>query len=183
MIRKCLVITSLGCLLFISGFTQSSSWKFRSTEYLGGLHGQDGNYGLLQSINGLYKNSWFLGIGAGLDYYRFRSVPLFLSVTKELMPKKNGLFLNLDGGVNFRSYRRPKDWYYNGSDSSKFHKGGYWSAGLGYKIKFSARRDRGLSLLVNYTFKQLEEDLSPYPVDTHYIYQLRELSLKIGVTL
>src|SRR5882757_8092861 len=126
--KKCLLVILLGSLFSLNGFTQSSPWKFRSTEYVGWLNGQDGNYGLVQTVNGLYKRSWFLGIGTGLDYYRFRSVPLFLSVTKELMPKKNGLFLNLDGGFNFRSYRRPPDWYSAGFSTSKFHRGPYWSA-------------------------------------------------------
>jgi hypothetical protein len=179
--KKCLVITCLGCLFFTAGFSQSS-WKFRSVEYGGLLSGQAGNYGQVQTINGLYKKSWFLGIGAGLDYYRFRSIPLFLSVTKELMPAKNGLFLSLDAGTNYPWYKR-SGLTSDGFSTSVFHRGPYWSAGLGYKIKWSARRNRALSLFAGYSYKELKEDANTSPDITYYDYRNRQWSLKIGIVL
>jgi hypothetical protein len=179
--KRRLVIAFLGCLFFTGGFAQPS-WKFRSVEYLGMVYGQNGNYGQVQTINGAYKGFWFLGVGLGLDYYRFRSLPLFLSVTKELMPAKNGLFLSLDAGTNYPLYKRP-DNYYDGFSTSKFVAGPYWSAGLGYKIKLSAHRDDALSLLAGYSFKELKEDADTYPEVTRYDYRNRRWSLKIGLIL
>lgn len=181
--KKCLLITCLGCLFCTVGLAQSP-WKFRSTEYGGVLKGQDGNYGLLQTVNGLYKKSWFLGIGVGLDYYRFRTIPLFLSVTKDLMPARNGLFLSLDGGINFPDYNRPPNWYYDGYNTSKFREDIYYSAGVGYKIKFSAWHKRhGISLVTGYTFKKLREDFGSDGGGEKLVYSNRELFLKAGLTL
>ncbi|HWK03254.1 MAG TPA: hypothetical protein VNS58_06465 [Puia sp.] len=148
------------------------------------LFGQQGNYGQFQTINGAYNGSWFLGAGLGLDYYRFRSLPLFLSVTKELMPAKNGLFVSLDGGTNFPLYNRPK--YFYGSDNgspSKFTAGPFWSAGLGYKIKLSTHSDHALSLLTGYSYKELKERVNNDPQNTRYDYRNQRWSLKIGLTL
>ena len=71
----------IGCILVVTTSRAQHSWKFRSDNYAGIATGEMGSYGLFQTINGLYKGPWFLGLGTGLDYYRFRSVPLFLSVT------------------------------------------------------------------------------------------------------
>lgn len=144
----------------------STSWKFRSDDYLGLAAGQWGNYGLLQTVNGVYKGPWFLGLGAGMDNYRFRSVPLFASVTRDLpvfikrsgvgSGKRSGLFLNLDGGINLPWYHR--DLIYAGEGlSSKFRAGSWWSAGLGYKWKLAARTDKALLVSVNYSEKRLKE--------------------------
>jgi hypothetical protein len=146
--------------------TASTSWKFRSDDYLGLAAGQWGNYGLLQTVNGVYKGPWFLGLGAGMDNYRFRSVPLFASVTRDLPffikrsgkrnDKRSGLFLNLDGGTNLPWYHR--DIIYAGEGwSSKFHAGSWWSAGLGYKWKLAARTDKALLVSLNYSEKRLRE--------------------------
>ena len=148
----------------------STSWKFRSDDYLGLAAGQWGNYGLLQTVNGLSKGPWFLGLGAAMDNYRFRSVPLFASVTRDLPAfwkssgkggangsgKRSGLFLNLDGGINLPCYHR--DLIYAGEGlSSKFQAGSWWSAGLGYKWKLAARTDKALLVSVNYSEKRLKE--------------------------
>jgi hypothetical protein len=137
----------------------SASWKFRSDDYFGLAAGEWGNYGLLQTVNGIYKGPWFMGLGAGMDNYRFRSVPLFASVTRDLpvFSKKSGLYLNLDGGINLPWYKRDLIYYGEGL-TSKFHAGSWFSGGLGYKWKLSPRTDKALLLSVNYSEKRLKED-------------------------
>jgi len=191
MFNKSLLAALIGCLWLLSGQAQGP-WKFRSVEYGGILTGEKGTFGQIQSINGLYKGSWFLGVGAGLDYYRFRSIPLFLSVNKDLMPHKNGLFLSLDGGVNYPWYKR----HYSQpqfAPLSIFHPGAYWSASLGYKLKMSPR-GKELLLSAGYSFKKLKEDYRYYfppciqggcpmtsPPD-HYDYDNQRVSMKAGIS-
>lgn len=148
----------------------SGPWKFRSDDYLGLAAGQWGNYGLLQTVNGVYKGPWFMGLGAGMDNYRFRSIPLFASLTRDLPPfwkssgkggakrsdKRSGLFLNLDGGVNLPWYQRDINYSYEAL-TSKFQTGSWWSAGLGYKWKLAPRSDNALLVSVNYSEKRLKE--------------------------
>lgn len=181
--KKYLVIVCLGALLSTNGSAQSS-WKFTSAEYVGMLWGEAGNYGQVQTINGASNRAWFLGLGTGLDFYRYRSIPLFLSLTRQLMPSKNGLFLNLDGGVNFPWYHRPDGGYYTpGFSTSEFKMGPYWGAGLGYKIKIPGRnKDYALSLLGGYSYKELKENAKTDPV-TRFDYRNRRWSLKVGIIL
>lgn len=185
--KKRLLIACAASLVFTGSFAQSA-WKFRSSDYLGLAVGQTGSYFQMQTINGLYKRSWFLGIGAGLDYYRSKSIPLFVSVTKDLMPGKNGLFVSLDGGINFPWHELNNSYYFT---SRKFHSGPYWSAGLGYKIKLSGHSNQALLLSAGYSFKELKEDRSidiapylgslPHPTQINrYDYRYRRLSVKIG---
>jgi hypothetical protein len=103
---------------------------------------------------------WFAGVGAGLDYYRFRSVPLFLSVTRDIqLGKKDWLFLYLDGGTNLPWYKRPEtpEPAYTGD---AFHGGEYWSGGLGYLWKLGDHSRKEVLFSAGYTVKKLSEDQS-----------------------
>jgi hypothetical protein len=159
--RVVLIIGFAFCELFCSAQT----WTYRSDNYVGLSAGEWGNYGLLQTVHGVYNGPWFIGAGAGLDNYRFRSVPLFLSVTRDLPVgpraagiKRGGLFVDLDGGTNLPWYKRTIE-PYDGFTSSKFHAGAWWSAGVGYKWKLSAAAGsrKALLLSVNYSEKRLKE--------------------------
>jgi hypothetical protein len=155
--RIVLIIGFAFCELFCSAQT----WKYRSDNYVGLSAGQWGDYGLLQTVHGVYNGPWFIGGGAGLDNYRFRSVPLFLSVTRDVPTpaiKRGGFFVHLDGGTNLPWYTRPITPYYEFS-SSKFHAASWWSAGVGYKWKLSAAAGSRKALLisVDYSEKRLKE--------------------------
>jgi hypothetical protein len=153
--RVVLIIGFAFCELFCS-----AQWTYRSDNYAGLSAGEWGNYGLVQTIHGVYQGSWFVGAGAGLDNYRFRSVPLFLSVTRDLpVPvRRGGLYIELDGGTNLPWYKRTFG-PYDGLTESKFHAAGWWSAGVGYKWKLSAAAQSRKALLVSvaYSEKRLKE--------------------------
>ena len=152
---------------FCELFCSAQTWKYRSDNYVGLSAGQWGNYGLLQTVHGVYNGPWFIGGGVGLDNYRFRSVPLFLSVTRDLpLPvKRSGFYLELDGGTNLPWYKRTFG-PYDGFTDSKFHAGAWWSAGVGYKWKLSAAAGsrKALLLSVNYSEKRLKETVSGVPL-------------------
>ena len=164
--RIFLVVCYTLCLTVNACFAQ---WKFRSDNYLGLSSGEWGNSGLIQTINGLYKGPWFLGLGAGLDNYRFRSIPLFLSLTRDLpaFSKRRGLFVDLDGGTNLPWYTRTLS-PYDGFTSSKFYPGPWWSASLGYRWKLSAQTRKALLLSAGYGMKKLREDLTGPSASTCY---------------
>jgi hypothetical protein len=139
--------------------SEGQAWKFRSTDYVGLSSGQWGSIGLVQTINGLYKGPWFVGLGAGLDNYRFRSIPLFLALTRDLpaFSKRSGLFVDLEGGINL-------PWYtltlpaYEGITSSKFYPGLWGSASLGYKWKLSVHSRKALLFSAGYSMKKMRQD-------------------------
>ncbi len=63
--------------------TGTGNWQFHSINNIGLLEGQTGSAFQLQSINGMQYKSWYAGIGLGLDFYRYRTIPLFIDFRKE----------------------------------------------------------------------------------------------------
>jgi hypothetical protein len=182
--------------LWAGGCLGQNPIKFRSTETLGLSSGSAGSYFQLQSVNGVSKGPWFAGLGAGLDYYRFRSVPLFVSVTRDLaVGKRDWFFLYLNGGTNLPWYKRPAGSLItpDGAATSVFHSGEYWSGGLGYLWKLGDHSKKAVLFSAGYTVKKLKEDqtverecLTPgpctilLPEPVVYEYLCRAYQLMIG---
>ncbi|HTR29345.1 MAG TPA: hypothetical protein VMH27_08740 [Puia sp.] len=132
--------------------------QFRSTEWLGLSTGQAGGAGILGTVNGVAWGPWFTGLGASVDYYRFRSVPLFLSVTRDIsLGRRDRLYLYANGGTNVPWYTRPNMGDNNAVVSSTFQGGAYWGGGLGYLWKLGNQR-QAIVLSAGYAVKKLSED-------------------------
>jgi hypothetical protein len=177
------------------GFSQSkknpSKWVLHSINNVGLLEGQAGSALQLQTINGVKYKSWFAGLGVGLDYYRFRTIPLFVDIRKEFGKKQDKFFVYGDAGMNFywKRDKDPKQFYIN----DKFKNGFYGELGAGYKIKISG--NALFSLSFGYSFKKLGEEgqygLYTYPMfpqigTAEYLsnridYRLNRLVIKMGI--
>jgi hypothetical protein len=158
------VIILAGCILLMaSGYAQHPI-RFRSTEWLGLSSGQAGSAVEIQTVNGVAAGPWFLGAGAGIDYYRFRSVPLFVSATRDLtLSKKDGLLLFFDWGTNVPWYTVPAGDQYWGSTTIKFHSGYYLNTGIGYLFKLDERGRRAVILSAGYSEKKISEVVTDVP--------------------
>src|SRR5919206_1805397 len=112
--------------------TTAKRLSFHSINAIGLHEGETGTSFQLQTVNGVQLHQWFAGIGAGLDYYTYRTVPLFLDVRRNLWNKRITPFVYADGGMNFPWI--PKDvensWY-----NSNFKGGLYYDIGIGYAIQ------------------------------------------------
>ena len=91
------------CCLAMSVTLAQSQTKslFRSQNYVGLLEGNEKSAFQLSTVNGIQLGTWFLGAGTGIDYYLYRTIPLFFSVNKDLKLAKPGFFFSADGGTNF----------------------------------------------------------------------------------
>ena len=140
-------------------------WQFHSINNIGLLEGQAGSAFQLQTINGAQYKSWLAGIGVGLDYYRFRTIPLFADVRKEFGKSGNKFFVYADAGINFywKKDKDAKQFYVD----DKFKNGFYGEAGLGYKLKINQK----IALIFSggYSYKKLTEEGSSYP---SYMYPI-----------
>jgi hypothetical protein len=182
-------LCTLIVLLICGAYTTNAqcSCSFSSQQYVGLLEGSKGSAFQLQTVNGLKYKTWFAGIGAGLDYYTFRSVPIFLSLNKEFLLGRNSIYALLDAGYNIPWYEK-EDGRGNNFVSSDFSGGFYWSGGVGYKISVNKKRDAVLFNL-GYSFKEMKEAqempvfcISPpclNKIDS-YDYKFNRLSLKLG---
>src|SRR5688500_14661728 len=92
----------MGLFLYSRAVGQESATKekiqFQAIIQGGMLAGSSGYAGQLQTIQGVRYKTWSAGIGAGIDYYYERSVPLFLQLRKNIFMKPHTPFVYADLG-------------------------------------------------------------------------------------
>jgi hypothetical protein len=163
---------------------EADNWQFHSVNNVGLLEGETGSAFQLQSINGMQYRSWYVGIGLGLDFYRYRTIPLFIDLRKEFGSSVNKFFAYADGGVNFCWLTDNEKMMYLTDDH--FDTGFYTDLGLGYKI--GVGKTNHLLLSIGYSLKKLKETYTSYdyfPPDNRsdkdeINYNLNRLTLKMG---
>jgi hypothetical protein len=185
------VLIFLFCLVISNCDAQQNSSKkalqFHSINNIGLLEGQAGSAFQLQTINGAQYKSCFVGFGLGLDYYRYRTIPLFFDVRKEFGKSDNKFFAYADAGIHFSSVTDKQKTPYAIDD--KFSNGFYCDAGIGYKIVL--RRNNSLLINLGYSFKRSKEDYRSellyyygaeaiYGPKEQHNYNLNRVSIKIG---
>jgi hypothetical protein len=169
----------------------TGQWQFHSINNLGLLEGETGSAFQLQTINGAQYKSWFAGAGIGLDFYRLRTIPLFVDIRKEFGKSNNKLFVYSDMGINF-SWVTDQQKTSN-IENDKFANGFYGDWGLGYKVHVVQKNNLMLSL--GYSYKKTAETYDPLyyspgifytqvsePIDPSQKinYGFKRLSIKIG---
>ncbi|RZK46925.1 MAG: hypothetical protein EOO94_01760 [Pedobacter sp.] len=182
------------CLTAYASYAQDSltatkKIHYTSQNYVGIVDGEYKPAFQLQTIHGVSYQTWFIGLGAGLDYYLLRSIPVFAALNKDLRIKNRVFYVSGEIGTNF-------PWIKNGqlpvygysSGASNYSEGVYWSGGIGYKAFLKNRTD---AILINlgYSHKRLKEVrevgrmcIAP-PCDPgyeRYDYMMRRLSIRLG---
>jgi hypothetical protein len=157
---------------------------FQSLVQGGLLEGNSGPSWNLQTINGAYYKTWFVGVGLGLDYYMMRTIPLFIDVRKDLFRKRRTPFLYADAGIQFdwlRAREKPA-W-----GTGEYNRGLYYDFGLGYKVGFGNRD--ALLFSAGYSMKTLREERTimqqcfQAPCNTikeYYNYTFSRIGIKVG---
>lgn len=169
---------------------QKSEIKFSSLNQVGLLSGGRGEAWMLQTINGIKKDRWFAGAGAGLDFYNERTIPLFFDLRRELNNRKNTPFVYADAGANFSwlsSIQREQKQFPTSSP------GLFYDFGAGWKL--SGKNNRGFIVSAGYSFKQVKEKVKSFwwittpetpfePVsEQRYNYLYRRIVIKAGFVL
>lgn len=159
--------------------------RFSSQNYAGLLEGDNGSAFSLQSINGFNYKTWYIGIGGAIDYYRLRSVPLFLSLNKNIDIKSNLLYINADAGWNLPWLRKAEE----GWNNSEFNSGIFAATGIGYKLRVNKNK-QAILFNAGYSFKRLNEVseipspclIPPCPFDVEKIrYDFNRLLIRAGL--
>jgi hypothetical protein len=162
-------------------------WQFHSINNVGLLEGQSGSAFQIQTINGVRYRSWFAGIGLGIDYYRYRTIPLFFDIRKEFGRTSNKIFVYTDFGINFSWVTDKQKMSYVTDD--KYGNDFYDDLGLGYKIELN--KNNCVLLSLGYSYKKVVETyvppdyyrFPPSPDNSEQIdSRLNRLIIKIGWT-
>ena len=171
------------------GQKKNAAYKFHSINNISLVNGDNEVSAGLQSINGFQKGNMFAGVGLGLDYYIYRTVPLFADFRYEFGKTKNKFFAYADGGINFdwveEDYNDGPIFIWDGSrNTTEFHDGAYTDIGLGYTV--GSKKGGGLVLSLGHSYKSLKKTVSYMDWRTQetisdiYHYNFNRIVLKVG---
>jgi len=162
MINRCTIVTIVMCCVVIISAAQQKNnrFVFHSQNQVAMINGNGAVSAGVQSVNGFGSDQWFAGIGVGLDFYRYRSVPLFADVKRYFkIANGNRLFIYGNGGYNLPWSEHNNQYFSQWSWPTKVDvqsKGGaYIDAGGGYAIQFKKRN--ALLLSVGYSHKYFSQ--------------------------
>src|SRR4051794_6429384 len=65
------------------------------------LTGSKGASAFMFTTHGVQYNRYTFGVGSGIDFYGFSSVPLFADVKRMFSDKNTQPFIQVDAGLNF----------------------------------------------------------------------------------
>ena len=162
-----------------------SKMAFGSQVSAGIVEGQYGTSFHIETVNGVRNKTWFNGIGTGLDYYYYRTIPFYLSSTKYLAARNHSFYLQGNAGVNFVWEKDPVT--ARNEVTSDFKPGLYWNGSIGWATGL----DKKNSFLfgIGYSYKRIKEikEIAVFCINPPcensvetYRYSLRRLSLKLG---
>lgn len=138
---------------------QQHTIKFHSINSAGLIAGANENNLLIQSVNGIAYGTWYFGIGLGLDYYKYNTMPLFADIRRTFGKTHPG-FIYGDIGFNFPYHNKPGSelGFYN---SYTFEKGLYTDIGLGYKTKLIKKSS--VIFTIGHSYKSLKSKMGIVP--------------------
>jgi len=169
-----------------SASAQKNKIRFHSINTFGLVGGESKASTSFQSVNGIQFSNWFSGIGVGVDYYRYRTLPLFIDERWFFGDDKNG-FIYGDLGYNFPMKNKPgkEIWNY---DMYHFTGGIYTDIGIGYQVPLYKKSSVLFSL--GYSYKKMETKIGvnicpfigPCYVDhSKYDFSFNMMVLKAGL--
>ena len=159
---KCLTIIFL--LLGCSVYSQkpSCSCSFQSILSAGLAAGSSAAKPILQGSAGSRFNKYFVGIGAGIDAYRYNTIPLFADLRRDF-GKKNTLFIYSQGGYSIPFDNKSIEHGVNSFKTTDQFRGGlYFDAGFGYRARLF--RSNALLMSAGYSQKNIRNKVGyTYP--------------------
>ena len=171
--------------LFAPASAQTGSTGFHPVAQVSLVNGSRGMSASVQAIAGFRLKPLYLGLGTGIDYYRFRSVPLYVALRKDI--GRSPAFLYSDIGYHF-------DWLTDANrNHNQFNSTGKFHGGLYYDIGIGARLDKkspnGFTLSAGYSAKHMKQEVQQYmcgfvgPCSVYneiYKYNLGRIMIKAG---
>ncbi len=145
----CLV---LYCIFYSSVQAQKEKAKFHLIETGGITIGESEINAVFQTINGVSFSNWFFGAGFGVDFYQYKTLPLFFDA-RNFFGRNHKWFLYGDLGYNFPLYNKSdKEIFYSGTYDLK---GGVYTD-FGFGIKTPLVKHSSLYLSLGHSYKQLQ---------------------------
>lgn len=185
-------IILLFLILFCFGASaQAPKYRYGAIASGGLIIGASGQYGLVQTVHGIWKDNAYLGIGFGADWHYRRTYPVFVDFRYPLNKGRKTIFLYSDAGLNLPGSRGEEGLggRWNRHDV-KFRPGIYFDGGVGLLLPTYKSNDR-FFFSVGFSEKRFHEiqtpqrmpDPSPWRQleETRTVYVMQRLSIKLGL--
>jgi hypothetical protein len=115
------------------------------------------------TMQGVQCKRYSFGIGGGVDFYGFSSVPIFVDVKRKFSDKNTQPFIQADAGVNFintHSQSAKEQYKY---EAGSFDNGFFARGGGG--LLFRAKKKVNVSLSFSYSYKTTAYNYTPLTDD------------------
>jgi hypothetical protein len=189
----------LSAVVFFLLLTQANAQEKKTGYYLlpqlGLLNGDNFASGQVMVSGGIEKKNISFGIGAAMEYYKIRSIPVFAEIRAGIGKDKKA-FAYLNAGPNFMwplQSQYTSHWIVNGGFSrDQFKTGFYGDAGLGYTFRIAKENELLVSL--GYSVKTIHQSYSesvyaqsapflPETFQRKLDYTLNRIALRVGIKL
>ncbi len=193
---RTLLIIFTSCLFIVSASAQS---KLPITKHylfpeVGLLNGDHSTSAQVKLTGGIQKSGWMFGLGAAIDYYKIRTVPVFADMRYSFGKNANYFsYANLGTDLVWPTETQYSQRLIMGIiTKNKFNNGIYADVGLGYAFK--EEKKQGLVISIGYSVKTLHssyqetvyKEFPPYGIeyrDRKLDYTLNRLVLRLGVRI
>lgn len=150
--RNILLFIAINLVFMQVSIAQKTNLHFSSTTSLGIATGESESALMLEKVNGIKFSKWFAGVGAGLDYYQYKSLPLFVN-GRRYFDKQDKAFVYGNAGYNLPLKNEPKpelgfftDYHFSGGIIA--------GGGVGYAVTLGKKTSVIFS--IGYSYKELE---------------------------
>lgn len=174
--------------------TMQTNWRYANLTNVGTLNGSSGVKAGFQTIHGIEKKNWMVGIGGGIDDYGVPGFPLFIHGQKHFTKMRHQPFTYLQTGIQFPWYKG--EWK-NTNDTwmqvnYNLENGFIGEAGFGYAFKLGKKLK--LQLSTGYSYKSVRAvetswpmfiSIWPIPDETrnisHVHFQYHRIAVRAGI--
>jgi len=168
---------------------QQKNWKPWLIPEAGILVGSASLDGDFRLNTGIEKKGLMLGLGSAVDYYRFKSYPVYFQARKTVEFRKVNLFVMSSWGYNIKSGTISIPSWWGGQAISKQYSGGlYGEIGGGNMIRI--RKKERLQVSVSWVMKTVGESFqteiwnpvnqSARTINNQVRYSMNRTALRIG---
>lgn len=191
--KKILILIAVTCAMQATAQRQEKL-KFDVVPSAGFINGSGAVSGLFDITTLIRKNDWAFGVGTGIDYYRIRTVPVYLA-TRHYFGKAPAFFYGSAGytiAAPLETQYLHSGTFWMNTGRSSFSNGVNAEAGIGYS--FAPMKKHGLELSIGYSVKTLREsyteyiyrDFPPYTTELtehSFHYTFSRAVVRIGIRL
>ena len=125
---------------------------FRSSFAVALINGSASTSFNVQTVHGIFLKKSFVGLGAGIDYYKFRTLPVFLQLRQEFGKGRKHFLVYGDGGRSIDWLTENTREFMRWQSAVNYKAGWYYDVGVGYRILL---KENALILTTGYSYKEL----------------------------